>query len=1099
MHNETLELKWDKSEDSVSITFIEDQEQTTYSGDPALLTKIPSLPRAIGADEPVASVAAQYQDILRGFRRAGRAAPGPNAMERLSEKFGTRHSGVVNIRLTANDHATELLGFPWELLLHDSEVADLRDKLANIAIVRSLGKTIDYHPNKMEDRFRVLLLQGAAGNPALNLEAERKTLDYAWSAIGKLLSDRIRQPKVFSAKPSDLATHLVAEKPHLLWFSGHGRQHGQDFELLFEDGQKGVWRSVSVLSQAVEEAKRQTNQVPLITAFWACDGALSSPATSSLDAGNPGFPILVDTILKTGVEAVLGVQTQVYDSTARTMGESFFRAIAEGYGPAIALAGARADLHRNPSRGAPGSRSEWTSPVLWTNGADIPLIHWATPIENNEAIVLHRLGRESLLAVEGGRDVLAEPSDLKSPGLAHGWCQSAPIWLISRDLHLADRQLSIIRELRQLVLTEKKTVLLVNYDNIRDKCLLGALTRSFQELRGRIFPGLGDEAMDLLVSLFQAFAGGNRKDAWLRLLRQPELVVAVFAEGGVTIDDDLAPATSSAAKIIVVSNREATAANGNPPDLSKWKVDNLIPEDSSPPSDEAISGFLVALSILDKPLTADAISLFGRDYGLDTVESVIRNYMARFGERYVVRASVATRLLEHAKDDERRAAHRACMNFLARLPTTVDANHLTHLAWRLAHTLKAEEPGPALPLGEEAIRKGHSLGNYIYVLDSYAELGALRKQLPNSRKIDVAFAQTQMGQAQRAYDLLRQIPLDSIKSPAERIRYAANEAEALRNFQDRDKHQQSIVTLENALRKRPERGWSIQDKRWWLVARQDLARNLHYFAKDVTKARSIFLDIVKKSTNNPAFAYVKAAALRNLSDIYYNYGFGKVAPDEAKAEQYLGHAITTARRSSDTASLLPEFLYLLAKLQHAQGRTGDAGANIHDAIARARTGGLARILLLATNKSFWWELGTLTVANCKSFDYFKWQRIEERLQLLSQDPWVGRALVSSRVRAAKCLDFQSKKMVAVGLLQEAKAQLEATNLFEGEGDFRRRWQPVFAGLALLNAPSPAHGTDRPLPNYDDKIWNQLKQIGQRITGNTNPELAKPQQVWEGVA
>lgn len=1090
----TLELNWDRNKESVSITFAEGQDQTTYSGDPALIAKIPSLPHAISADEPVASIAAQYQDLLRGFRRATRAAPGPNAMERLFETFAARRSGLINIRLTANEQAIGLLPLPWELLLHDSEVADLRDKLAKIAIVRSLRKTADYQPNKMEDKFRVLLLQGAAGKPALNFEAERKALDDAWNAIGKLLNDRIGQPRVLPAKLGELATHLIAEKPHLLWFSGHGRQHGRDFELLFEDGPTGDWRSISVLSEAIQEAKRQTNHVPWIAAFWACDGALSSPATSSLDAGNPGFPNLVDTILKTGVEAVLGVQTQVYDSTARTMGESFFRAIAEGYGPAIALATARADLHRNPSRGAPGSRSEWTSPVLWTNGADIPLIQWAAAIDKNEAILLHRLGRESLLAVEGGRDILAEPVDYKSPGLANGWCQSAPIWLISRDLHLADRQLSILRELRQLVLTEEKTVLLVHYDNIKDKSLLAALTRSFRDLQARFFPGLGDEAMNLLASLFQAFTGGNPNEAWLRLLRQPELVVTVLAEGGMTIDDDLAAATSSAAKIIVVSNREAAARNGTPPNLSNWKVDNLTPENASPPSDEAISAFLLALSVLDKPLTTQAISAFGRDYGLDTVDPLVRDYMARFGERYVVRASVATRLLEQAKDDERRAAHRACMNFLARVPNIVDAGQLTQLAWRLAHTLEATEPAVALSLGEEAIRKGHALGNYIYVLDIYGELGGLRRQLPSSRKIDVAFAQIQMGQAQRAYDLLRQIPPDSIQGPGERLRYAANEAEALRNFQDRERHQQSIVTLKDALRERPAEGWSIQDKRWWLVARHDLARNLHYFAKDVVKARSIFLDVVKRAATHPVFAYVKATSLRNLSDIYYHYGFGKVDPDEAKAEQYLSDAIATARGTPDTVSLLPEFLYLLAKLQHAQGRTGDAGANIHDAILRARASGLARVLGLATNKYFWWELGTLTPANCQSFDYVKWQRIEEQLRLLSQDPWVARALVDSRVHAAKCLDFQSKKMVAVGVLQEAKTQLEATNLFRGEGDFRHRWQPVFAGLSLLNAPSPAPGA-----NYDEKIWNELQQIGQRITGNTNLELTKPQQVWEGVA
>jgi hypothetical protein len=1097
MDTRRLELKWEMNKKDVSLTFITEREHSSYSGESNLVSNLPSLPHAISADEPVATVADSYQNLLRSLRRSGKSAPGPNAMESLFAHFGDRNAGILNIRLTAKDAAANLLGFPWELLLHDADGDYLRERLARIAIVRSLEKTSRYTPREMDSQFRVLLLQGAKGNPPLNFEGERKALDAAWTALGMLLNVRIAPPMVRSADLSELLTHLTIEKPHLLWFSGHGRQKEHDFELLFQNGLAGEWRSFSVLSDAIEEANRKIHNVPLIAAFWACDGTRFSSASSSLNAANSTFPVLVDRILGTGVEAVIGVQTQVYDSTARIMGESFFRAIAEGSGPAIALAAARADLHRNPSRTAPGSRSEWTSPVLWTYGAEIPHIKWASPPEANEAIVLHRLGRESLLAVEGGRDVFTEPNPIALPSSALKWCQNAPIWLICRDIHVADRQLSIIREFRKLVLTQKKTVLLIKYDNINDSSVLEALSRNFRALRGRIFPSPGNEAIDSLVILFQAFSGNKRKDAWLRLLRQPELVVAIIAEGGMTVDDDLAAAASSAAKVIVVSNREPTSPSGEAP--SGWKVDDIDTDNLRPAPNEPASGLLAALAVFDKPLAQEIIAFFGRDFGLETVDLILRDSMARFGERYVVKASVAHQLLEQLKDDERRAAHRACMNFLQRVGDIMDVDSPTLRAWRLTHALKAGEVKVALPLAEEAIRIGADAGNYAYILEIYKELGSLRRLLRDTAKLEIAFAQSQAGQAQRAYDLLRQIPYQLFESRSDRLHYAVIEAEALRNMQDGAKHQQSIQVLENALRKSPSKNWSAHDKCWWVIARHDLARNLHYFAEDVVKAREIFLDVIKKAGDNPPLAYVRATALRNLSDIYNRYGYGKLQPDKQLAGVYLRQAVDLADRSPRVRSLLPEFLYVLAKLDHSQGRIGDAGAQIRQALDLARTNGLARILGLSTNKLFWWELEPLNADSTRqSFDYSKWQRIEEQLDLLSQDPWVARALVRSRILAAKCLDLQSRKMAAIDLLQKARGQLEAATLFDEQEDFPNRWQPVFAGLALLNASNSAFGSDLPAPNYDEKIWNELRQIGHRITGNTNLQLTRPQQIWEGV-
>lgn len=1102
MDTRGLGLRWEMDHHDVSLTFITDSGESRFSAKAALLSGLPLLPVAIAADEPVETVAGAYQSLLRSLQASG-GAHGPNAMERLFSHFGDQNTGTVNIKLTAADGpAAELLGLPWELLLHDNNRDYLRERLARVALVRSLGITSEYSPREIDSKFRVLLLHGASGDPPLDFEGERKALQDAWAALGMLLNVRIAEPKICAAEVDRLAMHLVTEKPHLLWFSGHGRQSADDFELLFAGGPGDEWRSVSVLSNAVAEAARATAQVPLMAAFWACEGARSGTLkrNPSFDSASSKFPILVSKMLSTGVEAVLGVQTQIYDSSARTMGESFFRAVAEGSGPAIALGAARAELHRHPSRWAPGSGSEWTSPVLWINGADMPDIKWASSIGPNEAVVFHRLGRESMLAVEGGPDIFAERPPAPLSGVAHNWSESAPIWLICSDLNHLERKLGIIRDLRQILLTENKTVLLIHHETLHDSGVLDAVTRAFRSLKRRIFPTYNAGEIDFLVSLFEAFAGDKRKDGWLRLLRRPELVIAILADGGMDIDENLAAASSAAAKVIVISNKNATDPDGMAPSLTGWKADDLCTEASPFRGHESTSDLLGALAILDKPLAEDAINLLGHDFGLDDVHKTVLPYMARFGDRYVVKASIAHALFEQMADDERRAAHRACMNFLERAPRVLDADCPTQLTWRSAHAMEAGETQTALNLAAKAISSLVGQGSFGQAAELYGTLKSIRGDLRPETKVQVALAQIRTGYAQRGHDIIRQIPLESIRNQSERLRFYVVKADALRNLSDRTMHQKSIEVLEQALRESEGKITSLsEDRRSWLTAKHDLGRNLHYFRRDAAGAREIFLEVVEQCGNDSTFSYTKAAALRNLSDIHGKYGYGKVKSDPQLAYAYLRQATDVAKGNSAAMPLLPEFLYLLAKVDYADGRIGDAGANIQEAIRRARERGGGLILVLSTNKQFWWQCGPLTAENARqSFDYSNWQRIEEQLDLTSQHPWVARALVTSRVRAAKCLDLQSKRIAATEVLQRARALLEKSSLFAGEADFRKRWQPVYAGLSVLNAPSSAAGDQELIRGHDEGIWNELKGIGAQIFTTADFPLAEPKQLWEGV-
>ena len=116
--------------------------------------------------------------------------------------------------------------------------------------------------------------------------------------------------------------------------------------------------------------------------------------------------------------------------------------------------------------------------------------------------------------------------------------------------------------------------------------------------------------------------------------------------------------------------------------------------------------------------------------------------------------------------------------------------------------------------GRKSIHIFAEIGYYSAIVEIHKELGSIRKDLRNDIKLDVAFAQIQMGQAQRAYDLIRQIFPESIENRSERLRFAVHQAEALRNLTDRAKHQESIEVLDKASQDLPTKTWSVSEKRW---------------------------------------------------------------------------------------------------------------------------------------------------------------------------------------------------------------------------------------------------------------------------------------------
>lgn len=1069
-------------------------QETAYNGDARDAVHLPSLPKAITDDTPVEQIARQYQEFFRQLHGTTTSGLGPNAMEAIFQHIGTRAGGSADLRFVSGDTCLWLSGRPWELLLHDADRDQLRDRLRRVAVVRSTGSTRDYSPRRINGKLRVLLLQGADGSQPLDFAGERSALDGAWHGLGPTLQAHVDRPVIRPAFRSALASNVATVNPHLLWFSGHGRPVDNDFELLLGNGEREEWTRAAWFRDALLEAAGHTGNLPIVVAFWACEAG-GSPGPS-LDAGSETFPLLVKAIVETGVEAVIGVQTQVYDTSARVMGSEFFRTLAEGIGPAQSLGSARAQLLAIPKdRRAPGRGSEWTSPVMWVNGADLPAIEWRRPLHVDEALAFQRLGMESILVFEGGHDILQEQPDRASASATEAWVAQAPMWVTCRDLHLVDRRMEIIRRFRSLVLFETKTVLVIQFNALKHDTLLDAVAQAFLDLQGRLYPKPDNEGVDFLASLFEAFRLGGRQKAWRELLNREDMIIVIIADGGLPPTDDLRDARSSAASLLVFSETTAEAFDSGAARWDGWHADNIDLEDSSViTDDEALNAFIVAFAALDKPLSKDAIAVFARDFDVDSEHIPADRYFASLGDRSVVKASIARSALEALTPDQLRAAHRACMAILPRLKAEFDAPIAQQLVWRLDHALRAGEDREGLQLASKAIQILDHRGDYRSVIQVFVNLGALRRRLPLSVTMNIANAFNHLGNPKRAYDLLRQTPISAKSSDKDILRFNVLMAEALRNLPDAVYREQSITVLEAIVADYANKGSLSEDaSQWLLIAQHDLGRNVHYFRQDGRGATAIFRRVIAQCSDRPELAYLKAAALRNLSDALDRYAYNRLEPDPAGAEQCIREAVEIASTYPLAARLLPEMLYLLAKYEYPEKR-GQAGRHIKRAITLAREYGNGFILTLAKNKLFWWRVGLIVYdVPPHEFSFREWARLEKELDLLNGHPWPLRTLVDSRVRAAKCLSLLGQRTDAMRVLERARDVLLEYSIFDYKGDWTKRWQPVFAGLATLSTPA---AQDSGSGRID--LWADLRAVASAVGYDHKIGAKDARQVWKEV-
>ncbi len=281
----------------------------------------------------------------------------------LEEARSSRYKGLrIRLRLA---EVPELAELPWEYL-YDKGLDRFFALSMATPVVRYLELPERTRPLEVEGPLRVLVMRSApSGFEALDGDKEWQRLREALGDLterGMVQLHRLEEPTL-----PCLQETLRHGTFHVFHFIGHGgfRERTQEGALIFEDGQGG---GQPVTAEQLGVLLRDHSlRFALLN---ACEGARGS----SVDP----FAGVAQTLVRQGIPAVLGMQSEIEDDDALTLAHELYRALADGYPVDAAVTEARKALLVSGSE-------EWGTPVLYLRAPDGKLF------DNSRAILVQKL------------------------------------------------------------------------------------------------------------------------------------------------------------------------------------------------------------------------------------------------------------------------------------------------------------------------------------------------------------------------------------------------------------------------------------------------------------------------------------------------------------------------------------------------------------------------------------------------------------------------------------------------------------------------------------------------------------------------------------
>ncbi|QID19289.1 CHAT domain-containing protein [Nitrogeniibacter mangrovi] len=292
------------------------------------------------------------------------ALSGTAAGQRLEDSLRSidpQHGDGLRFVIDTTD-APDLACLPWEFLYHPRQDDFLfSDRLK--PVVRWLDTDAPPPTLAVEPPLRMLMAVAApADRPDLAIGEELAHLD---AALAELARDGILETtRLEHTTLERLDAALLAHRPHVLHFIGHGDFVGDDGVLVLEsDTSPGAADPIAGRRLAV--LLRNYRDTLRLVFLNSCLGA----ATSRHDA----FGGVAQSLIRRGIPAVVAMQFPIPDAAAVALSRHFYRYLAAGQPVDAALSSARAFLY---ARGYP---VEWGAPALHMRAPDGRLFDLAAP------------------------------------------------------------------------------------------------------------------------------------------------------------------------------------------------------------------------------------------------------------------------------------------------------------------------------------------------------------------------------------------------------------------------------------------------------------------------------------------------------------------------------------------------------------------------------------------------------------------------------------------------------------------------------------------------------------------------------------------------
>ncbi len=302
-----------------------------------------------------AGEAVDLQDFGARLYHAAFAGGNGTCLLRSLDEARRRGAGL-RIRLRFDKDLGELAELPWEYL-HAGEPIGFLALSPETPVVRYLEMPEGAPPLQIRPPLTVLaVLAGPVDMMPLALDAELERLR---GALADLVQRGLVRLEVLpEASLEALQDRLQRGPVPVLHFVGHGffdasmNQGG----LVFEDGAK---RSRFVMAEALGQLFRGNTSMRL--AFLnACEGARGGRSDP--------FAGVAQRLVASGIPAVVAMQFPISDGAARTLSQTFYRALVNGYPVDAALSEARKAV------AVQQNSTEWGTPVLFSRSDDNRLI-----------------------------------------------------------------------------------------------------------------------------------------------------------------------------------------------------------------------------------------------------------------------------------------------------------------------------------------------------------------------------------------------------------------------------------------------------------------------------------------------------------------------------------------------------------------------------------------------------------------------------------------------------------------------------------------------------------------------------------------------------